>query len=492
MKLNVKAVPLQNSENKISGLTLIVKDITALEKKAYELSILRQIGVAMQRTLKLDELLHLILTTITAGCALGFSRAVLFMISEHGQSLVGKMGVGPGSPEEAGRIWDSLSQEHLNLQSFLEKYGKQTPSQEDAFNRRIQTVQLELKDTNCPIAQSVRMKTPIKVDSTLRRQHSCHSCHHCTEAEEFIVVPLIVKNKVSGVVVADNMYNTKPVDDDMMELLVLFASQAAVAIERAEAYQRLEEKKDKLEQAYGKLQQAQDQLLRKERLATIGRMAAQVAHEIRNPLVTIGGFARTLIKSEKVASDDELTLMTQIIAEEVSRLEKILNNVLDFVKLSKPEFKKEDINRIVQESLLIIQDEMANKDISIHKTLDLNLAPLWLDPQQFKQVLINVLQNAIYSMQDGDLSIRTYQQNESQVVVEIEDTGVGIPEEILENVFTAFFTTKPNGTGLGLPITQQIIHGHGGKIDVKSEVGKGTLFRFIMPQSDKSNQEQFN
>jgi PAS domain S-box-containing protein len=482
LKLNLKAVPLNNAAGKIIGITLLIQDITELEKKAYELSNLRQIGVAMQGTLNLNELLHLILTTITAGCALGFSRAALLEISADGKQLIGKMGVGPNSAEEAGRIWNELSKEHLNLISFLEKYGKKLPTENDQFNQRVRKMHLDLNCEGCLISQAVLTKKPIRVTLDLRKNHICDQCYRYLEADEFIVVPLLVQNTAMGVVVADNRFNPKAITDDMTELLVLFASQAAVAIERAEAYQKLETERDKLEEALTRLTQAQDQSLRNERLATIGQMAAQVAHEIRNPLVTIGGFARTLKKSAIVASDEELGLITQIIADEVTRLEKILNNVLDFVKLTKPEFEWEDINRIIQESVLMLQDQLNQQQISMEKYLDLNLPRLQVDPQQLKQVLINIIQNAIYSIKNGGLiTIRTFRLAENYVKLEVEDTGVGIPEDVLEDMFNPFFTTKPNGTGLGLSITQRIIHAHGGKIDVKSKVGKGTTFSFILP-----------
>lgn len=482
LKLNLKGVPLKNARGEISGLTLLVQDITQLEKKAYELGILRQIGVAMQSTLKQNEILHLILTTITAGCALGFSRAVLFMLNDDNSKLVGRMGVGPNTGEEAGRIWGQLSKEKLSFQNFLEKYGRQVPSEDDLFNQRIRNTEITLNEDPCLITQAVSQKVPIKATRETRNKARCQHCYKCIDAEEFVVVPLIVKDKVIGVILADNMFNPNPISEDMIDLLFLFTSQAAVAIERARAYRILEEENLKLEQTLKKLKRAQEQLLQNERLVTIGQMAAQVAHEIRNPLVTIGGFARTLTKSEKVNTDEDLTLMTQIIAEEVSRLERILNNVLDFVKLAKPEFQTVDINKIMLESLLMVSDSITQKSVTLQKSLDLDLAPIKIDPQQFKQVLINVLQNALYSMGNGgELFVRTFKRDDEHVVVQVEDTGEGIEEEVLENMFNPFFTTKPNGTGLGLPITQQIIHGHGGKIDVQSKVGKGTIFSFILP-----------
>jgi len=482
IKVNLRGVPIKTIEGKISGLTIIVKDVTELEKKAYELSVLREIGEAMQGTLDLDELLHLILTCITAGCALGFSRAMLFLLDPSGKMLEGKMGVGPSSAEDASRIWYELSQVNMSLNVFLETYGKLTPAVDDQFNQRVKQIRQPLELENCFLTKTIKEKRPVKVNINSEGRLTCAACiFREIEADEFISVPLIVKDKVIGVAVADNMYNYHPIDDSSVELLTLFVNQAAVAIERAEAYSRLEQEKNNLEQAYTKLTEAQDRLLHAERLATIGKMTAHVAHEIRNPLVTIGGFARSIVKSVSSKEDEEMKLIAQIIADEVSRLEQILADVLDFTKLSKQNFQSEDINQIIQDACLMVKDEIASNNINLVKKLDQFIEPIQFDPRQIKQVLINLIRNALYSMPDGGtLELVTFKDNE-QVVVEVKDTGEGISEDVLPNLFDPFFTTKPHGIGLGLPITQQIIHGHKGRIDVQSKVGKGTTFTFTLP-----------
>ncbi|MBN2089931.1 response regulator [candidate division KSB1 bacterium] len=479
--LNLKGVPLRNTTGDITGLTLLFQDITDLEKKAYQLSILRQVGTSMQSALDLNELLHLILTAITAGCALGFSRAMLLMLSEDGQYLSGKMGVGPGNASDAYRIWTELSQEHLNLQNFLDKYGHNLPDENDEFNHRVQGLQFSLSDNNCFLHQAIFKKETFKVNFHNRQEHNCQQCLTKIQADEFIIVPLLVKNKVIGVIVADNMYNQNPINDDMVQMLNLFASQAAVAIERTEAYQHLEEEKNKLQEAYIKLEATQEQLVRNEKLAAIGQTAANVAHEIRNPLVTIGGFARILMRSEKIKADEELNTFSQIIAEEVTRLENILKNVLDYVKLTHPEFTLENINQIIEASLLMMSDEIQGQKIALYPELAATLPMINIDPQQFKQVIINVLKNSIYAMKNGGkLFVRSYSDKEN-VVIEIEDTGKGIPKEIMHNLFIPYFTTKRHGTGLGLAITQQIINAHNGKIDIESEPDRGTIVKIMIP-----------
>lgn len=485
IKINLRGVPIKNIDCKISGLALIVKDVTEIEKKAYELSILREIGEAMQGTLDLEELLHLLLTGITSGCALGFSRAMLFLLNSSGEILEGKMGVGPSSAEDASRIWGEFSEVNMSLKVFLEKYGKLKPPDDDHFNRRVKQIKQALENDTCFLVKTIKKKKPIKVDKYSEGRMLCIGSCRELEADEFISVPLIVKDKVIGVVVADNLYNHHPIDNNSIELLTLFASQAAVAIERAEAYSHLEQEKNKLEGAYIQLKEAQERLLHAERLATIGKMTAHVAHEIRNPLVTIGGFARSIVKSVANKNNEELKMSAQIIADEVSRLEQILANVLDFTKLSRQNFEFEDINQIIEDACLMVKDEIVSNNINVLKKLDLSIEPMQLDPRQIKQVLINLIRNALYSMPDGGTLELVTSKNSDHVVVNVKDTGEGISADVLPNMFNPFFTTKPHGTGLGLAITQQIIHAHKGRIDVQSEVGKGTAFTFNLPVKTK-------
>ncbi|HEC32261.1 MAG TPA: response regulator, partial [Deltaproteobacteria bacterium] len=165
INVNINCVPLKDENGNISGLLSIWEDVTEAEKRAYELNILRQIGQAMQSVLELDPLLHLILTSITAGCALGFSRAMILLVNEQKKVLEGKMGVGPTSLEEALEIWDKLAKEHSNLEVFLEKYGLKLPNRNDRFDQIVKKVSVPLDQDWDVLIKTIREKRPFKIEN---------------------------------------------------------------------------------------------------------------------------------------------------------------------------------------------------------------------------------------------------------------------------------------------------------------------------------------
>jgi len=460
------------------------------EKSNYRLRMLHSIGLAMQSAIDLDELLHLILTSITAGQAMGFSRAMIFLCDAQGASLQGKMGVGPVSAEEAGRIWPALANENLALEAFLEKYGKRKPEANDAFDGRVRAQRLILAGEPCEFINAIKKTQTYRGIPGAARCDACSTFLEALELKEFIAAPLVAKDTLIGLIIADHLYGVRqPIHDELIVQLELFARQAAMAIEKADAYQRLEEEKAKLERAYGELKATHLQLVHAERLATVGKMATQVAHEIRNPLVTIGGFARSLIK--KAQGNEAIEKIAGVIAEEALRLEIILADVLNYTRLPKPIFQQADLNKIVRDVCALLSEEARRQRIRIA----LQLAPLpllRLDSGQINQVLHNLLRNAMQSFGEtrpddaegrGTIACATRMMADERVCLEVTDTGAGIPPEVLDNMFDPFFTTKPQGTGLGLPITLQIINEHGGQIEVTSKVGSGTTFFVYLPMS---------
>jgi signal transduction histidine kinase len=470
---------------------LVVNDIRRRsEKNDYQLRMLHSIALAMQSAIDIDELLHLILSSITAGQALGFSRAMVFLGDERSGALEGKMGVGPASAEEAWRIWQELSKESLPLEPFLEKYGRRKPDPNDAFDQRVRSQRLPLASESCIFTKSIRQMRSYRGREGGATCAACRSFLDALSLRDFIAVPLVARDRLTGLIIADRLYGeSQPVHNELVAQLELFARQAAVAIEKADAYVRLEQGKRNLEKAYADLKETHLQLLHAERLATVGKMTAHVAHEIRNPLVTIGGFARSLLK--KAQGNVEIQKSAGIIAEEALRLEKILANVLNFTRLPKPTFQLADLNCTLREICALFSEEAHRRNIHLNLQLD-PLPLLRLDGGQITQAVHNLVRNSMQSFGDGQgdgnpkkrvITISSGVVQGQRVCLKVSDTGAGIPADVLENMFDPFFTTKPDGTGLGLPITRQIITEHGGHIEVASKVGKGTTFFVYLPMA---------
>ena len=219
-----------------------------------------------------------------------------------------------------------------------------------------------------------------------------------------------------------------------------------------------------------------------ERLADVGKAVAYVAHEIRKPLMLIGGFARQVAQCDamKTATKDRQKL--GIIVEEVRRLEKLLNGVRLLTRPSSSSEKRSiSLNRLLNETFDLLEPVL--KDRSIELQIDLDEGPLMIegDPDQLKQVFLNLLHNSIEAIADqGQIRISSHVSSRAAEIT-IEDNGPGIPWDVQEKIFDPFFTTKGDGTGLGLAISKNIVREHGGSIDFKSNPGKGTRFSIRLP-----------
>ncbi|MEW6729830.1 MAG: ATP-binding protein [Acidobacteriota bacterium] len=236
----------------------------------------------------------------------------------------------------------------------------------------------------------------------------------------------------------------------------------------------------------------QQQLQRRERMAMMGELAAAIAHEIRNPLAAVLNSAEELQARVEFSGTNRRLL--EIILEEVVRLERIVRDFLDFARPSQLKLANADLHQILEKTLeLVMQSPQLKSDIKIERQFAPVLPPLRLDEGRMIQVFLNVILNATQASQPaGAIQVRTSLEpcaleptwmGQPQVLVEVSDCGVGIPDDCLPRIFEPFFTTKPSGTGLGLPIAKQILEAHEGTITVQSSEGVGTTVRILLPIS---------
>ena len=465
------STPIKDANNNITHLIKLSLNITEKEEKIHQLSLLQKLVEFMQGTHQIDRLLHLILTCVTAGTALGFNRARLFLVDKNRNIVYGKMAVGPSSLEEANKIWSEIANKYEILEDLIkasgDNYRDDTP-----LHMITRLMAYSLTDEREIIVSCIRNKKPILEKDAFNNPNINKNFVNMIDVNEFVCVPLMVKDEVIGVICADNIYSRKPITDEHVQLLSTFANHAALAIESADAYKELAEK-------VIQLKDTQERLIRSERLAVIGNMAAYVAHEIRNPLVTIGGFARTILR---VPNQSEQTKKAAgIIVDEVSRLEKILANLMDFSKPVESIKVSSQINEILENTCSLMEPYFKNGRIVLSKKFSPMMPKIFVDATQIKQVFLNLIKNAVESMPDGgNLTVETMTENE-QIKINIADTGEGMTTEILQNIFVPFFTTKVDGTGVGLAVSQKIVDDHGGHIKVMSELQGGTTFSIYLP-----------
>lgn len=233
------------------------------------------------------------------------------------------------------------------------------------------------------------------------------------------------------------------------------------------------------------IKKLEDQIINSEKLASIGRLAAGIAHEIGNPLTSVSSFVQILreIEDDKFKQESLDTIYFHI-----RRISEILKQLSGFTKLPIGELKLCQINEIIEYSTRLIQYDKKAKNISIISELSPSLPETVVDYNQLSQVFVNLILNAFDAMPDGGtLTIRSYVEADN-IVIEFKDTGIGIPKECIGAIFDPFFTTKVKGTGLGLAISYNIIKKMAGTLTVESEIGKGTLFKITLPITDGGKQ----
>ena len=228
---------------------------------------------------------------------------------------------------------------------------------------------------------------------------------------------------------------------------------------------------------------AREELVRVEKLAAVGELAAGVAHEINNPMAIIRGNAELL--QMVIQPDHPSREEVDTIAQQVGRVEKIVANLLMFARRERIHFGKVNMNRMLDEILNQVGHQVPLTGIDIRKQYAAEVADIEGDADQLRQVFTNLILNAVHAMPDGGKLRVATQLNQDLMEIVIEDTGIGIAPENLEQVFNPFFTTRASGTGLGLSVSYGIVKNHGGKISVSSESGSGSMFRVILPLTQK-------
>lgn len=475
---------LQESERRFAALADQVPAGTAQmrilseqnDKKLQEISSLYRMSNTMLSTMRLDKLVHLILTALTAGDNPFFDRAMLFLISERSSTMRGMLGV--TSQTAAGLINPIAELEDILASRWDISEADMTRQQDSEFSRLVRASRLELDKSKNVVSRAVLEKRLIYVADTAKEKRIDCEFVKLFGIKSCALAPLMAKEKVVGVMIVDNALQGAPIGKDDLRFLQLVTNQAGMAIENSMLYNRNED-------ANRSLREARERLVQGERLSTIGEMAASIAHEVKGPLVSIGGFARRLEKKLPAGSSEYGHATT--IVREVERLEKLLTNILMFAKKTTICYATCNVADIVEESLEIIASTLEEKGIKVIKKYPAKSVILLGDGQQLKQVFLNLFDNSLEAMgQGGELRIvvRSARLNGKKgVSVKVADTGGGIPTKTLHNIFNSFFTTKQAGTGLGLPIANRLVVNHGGKIELANKEGVGAEFNVILPLS---------
>ncbi len=304
------------------------------------------------------------------------------------------------------------------------------------------------------------------------------------KTRSLICVPLRIRENTIGALQVINKRGGGPFTEGDLELLTALAQQIAIALDNARLYQRLEEN---FKLTAEELRITQQKLIRSERSAALANLVQGVAHEVRNPITSIGGFAARM--KAGLEKDHPFHKYLDIILQETSRLEKLVRDVKELTEMHTANLQLVDMNNLISGVIEDFSPTLSKKSISLETDIERDLPAIAVDQAQITRALKNLVQNSVEAMPSGGtLMLKAWGAN-SYIQIVVEDSGVGISEEELDSVLDAFVTSKTTGAGLGLTMVYQIIMNHQGEMDIKSKGGRGTKVTLDLPLNLESQTE---
>ncbi|HNS31379.1 MAG TPA: HAMP domain-containing sensor histidine kinase [bacterium] len=436
----------------------------------YELFFLHTVSKSIKESLDENRILSVILTGLTANAALGLSRAAVFYYSPEKAVIYGKKGIGPFDEEEAFRIWDDLGQNLISLETYLQ-HDTDLPDRHQRYPSLIKNIVInfdELPPENY-FRRVIEEKKLFHLKDTGNLALLPQEIKNVFVPSDMIILPLSSPKNTRGIIMADNAFHHKPIEESTMLLLSLITIQAGLALENSSNYSIIKTQLEEVKELKNALENLQEELVQKEKLSTIGKMASYFIHEIKNPLVTIGGFAKHIKES------DDIAIMKRdagIIFKEIQKLEQILGKISGFTFLSPSRKEKVNILEVIKEVVEFFGLEFSRKKIEVSINIPENLK-VTAERVQLTEVFFNIISNAIENTTKGRISVSS-EINPPFASIFVKDTGRGIAGRDLPRITEPFFSTKSEGFGLGLYIVKNILSNNGGNIEISSIQGEGT------------------
>lgn len=460
----------------------LTKSNEELQERLNLLNVTNKINDFLIKSMDENDIYSILLLGITAGQGLGFNRAFIFTLNEAKDCLNGIRALGPIDPFEAHNIWEKVDKQFLSFADILNTF-RSSDIHETRSNKLIKRININItpKENN-PFASILDYERPSFIQFTDPFYKYAKEFFDIMNIGSFIAYPIKTYQNIFGIIIADNKFTNKiPLKDEVL-LFQTIISQGSNIIQNIRLYDKLSQKLDNLRANQKKLDENREKLSRAEKFSFAGELLEKLSHTLKNPLVSIGGFARNLQKPQ--ISDKKRSQYASILLKEVQRIENILEDVCNISSETSPALQMEDINNTIIEAANMLKSETEKEKARINLNLNNLLPNIMIDKHQITQVIVNIIRNGFYAANRKQIKAIIHIDSKKSgefIVLSISDNGIGIPEKDIDKLFNAFFSTKEIGTGLGLTISSQIIKNHKGYLTVKSQPGKGSTFYIHLP-----------
>ncbi|UCG61700.1 MAG: GAF domain-containing sensor histidine kinase [Candidatus Zixiibacteriota bacterium] len=455
-----------NGNAAVIGIVRDVKDAVpqpAVSANLFEeLQILSTVAASLSSSWELEQILEVILTGATASQGLGFNRAFLFFYNPAENCLNGHLAVGPASAEEAGYIWQDLEAKNLSLDELLDIPKRDASIQSSSINSLIKGLSISLDgdsliSTACKRGVWINLETVEDIDSVTA------ALLDRLGVRKMALVPMISKGNLIGLLAADSKITGRPISNESVQLLQILANQAAVAMERARLYEEQISRASQLEEMNRLLGESQDHIIKIEKMSIIGELTAAIAHELRNPLAVIGGFANMMLKSQIT---DEQREYLNIISSETTRSESVLSQVLDFHEASKSDRRHLDFSELIVKNLQLVRGRLRPRDTHIGISLSPQTMKIYGNFDQLSHAFYQFFKLVVEDLiPPGSAEVRSEQRDDHAVMI-IKIDATGQDRDRVVKAMQRIFSDNKASQRLTVLVAGETIRYHGGNFGI--------------------------
>ena len=438
-----------------------------------------KMNTAYLNTVEVNPILQAILVGITSNDGLRFNRAFMALYNEEGTYLEGKLAIGPTSRENAGKVWESIQADGLQLDDILSAIQDKRITEDREVNKIIKTLRIPTRDQAHVLILSGNQKQAIQViDGKTDAGAISRDLINTLGEDSFVVVPLYSPTRSLGVIIADNFITRAPITRADITDLEILAGQASLAIEHSHLYEAMVSKISELEIVTEELEKNKNLLVNAERSSAIGKMAAHLVHEIRNPLTSIGGTSRLLARKNR---DPYNIKFLNIISKETEKIEATLEDLFSIVKEEKLTRKAVKLFPLIHKSVMTFYTTMKEQGIEYSINLEGNGPSMSLDERKIQQTFVHLIRNSIGQMSEGGCLRIEARQSAEMITIAFLDCRLTMPPVDTEHKKNQFFTAKTYENTIGLTLVDQTIKAHDGSFSLQSGENGGTIALVTLP-----------